>query len=257
MKRWIAMLLALVMVVSLAACGSSETKETEAPKNTAAKETEAKTDAAEADMKGEAQAASGDSLDICLALLGDNIDLNDYEEPEAEEESVCIYHNDWLDYTAEAFDYTMTIDGTTFTMGKTTYQEMMDKGWKATANMPESADAYNYYIPNCKKDSTQFAICLLNPNDSELPIEDTILTGITMEIQYGGSFDISGIHENATVADVIHAFGAPYYIYYSDTLGLELSYQDEMDGELSFTFDSNGAMTNVDYDFNNYNLVNN
>lgn len=263
MKKLIALLLAAAMIAGmLCACGSSKTetgaKETAAP----VQETEAMQEVPEDSIEEEAapaQVTSQDPLEVCKALLGDCVNLDDYDEPEYNDDrdsvSICQFNN-----IAGTFAYQLSLDaGADISLnGVTTYQDLLDAGW--SANMPETAEGHYRYInsasgPDGNFNGPWFTITVFNASENSAPIGEGYITSVGLEIKYAGDFSLSGITAASSVSDVIRMFGEPYYIYYSDTLGLCLKFKDDISGSLEFGFDASGTMTEGSYTYSDYNLV--
>lgn len=192
-------------------------------------------------------------IDAYKTLLGDCVDWNNYDAPDADEDSVTIWRTE---KTAPVFDFVVTLqDGTVVEInGKTVYQNLLDLGW--SSNMPETADAMYSYINSCTApDGKWVTISLCNPTEAAMPIAETFVTSISFDKDYAPDFDLSGLSFASTIADVTAVFGEPYYVYYSETLGLTLKYEDENINTLKFVFDAEGALAEVDYSFNRNSLV--
>lgn len=232
MKKFVALLLAMVMMMSLlAACGSSE-KET-------AEETQApvavETTAAQEQESPEEETSGNEVLDRCMAALDGILDLSNYDEPDADEESVDLNHSDLQKL---ALDYVVSVaDGDVFEL-PCLFQEMLDAGWSATMSIPEELEKNTYttsWLEN--EDGQTFAVSVYNVSEDTLPIGECYVAFVQINAEVT-EFEIDGITNRSTVADVIEAMGEPHNIYF---------YADEVD-ELTLTYHGEHGNLTVDFD---------
>lgn len=258
MKKLIALLLALVMVLSMVACGSSEepAETTAAPAETAPAQEETtpvETEAPDSDEEDEEVLSNEEALAICLGMLGDSLNLDNYDEPEVEDGKVYLYQSEDIE---SELDYVVTImeDLDICLDGVTTCQDLTDAGF--AFNFPETVEGLNRYSGTCKHESgAWFTSTIVNPNEGAKPVGECYVTMITVIPQYVGDFEVNGINASSTIADVIAAYGEPYYVRYSQYRGLSIQFHDEISGAVAFAFTDDGVLDNVMYSYNDYNLV--
>lgn len=265
MKKMFALLLVAALLASmLCACGNSNTEtadpvvqETEAAQKAPVDTDEEETPAEESTQ--DPQEACKALLEVCKALLGDSLDLESYGEPECDEDGDSVSFFGYEKVCA-AFDYQLSLAaGADISLnGVTTYQELLDAGW--SANMPETAEGHYRYINSASGsegifNGPWFTITVFNASENSAPIGEGYITGVGLEVKYAGDFELSGITADSSVADVVRVFGEPYYIYYSEITGLCLKFKDDISGSLEFDFDASGVLTNVDYNYSDYNLI--
>ena len=149
--------------------------------------------------------------DVYKTLMGDCVDWNNYDAPEADEDSVTVWRTE---KAAPAFDFVVNLQGDIVVEinGKTVYQNLLDLGW--SSNMPETADAMYSYINSCNApDGKWMTISLCNPTEAAMPIAETFVTSVSFDKEYAPEFELNGITFASTIADVTAAFGEPYYLY--------------------------------------------
>lgn len=249
MKRALAMLLAVAMLAALlCGCASEGTKETQQTQQPQATEAAAEENVTEAQKPA---TATGTPKEIVETMVGDLLDLSAYEVDE-DEDSISYYYYD----QHGSFPYEITISELNLQLnGVTTYQDLLDAGWYS--NMPETADASCALINTLVGPEGQhITISLGNVNDEEIAIGETYLLGVTGQVKNCGGFTIGDLTENSTISDVINAIGTPYYLYYSEYVGLTVKFEDSCRAQnsLSFTFNQDGVITEISVLYNHYNL---
>ena len=198
--------------------------------------------------------ACGGPAAACKKLLGDTVNLDNYDKPDVSSGTVYYRHSNDSTVT---LDYTVHLKAcnSAISMPVTTYQDLLDAGWNG--NMPGTAEGRHTYTSTIKAPNGAFlSVTVFNPSEEDVPSNTAIVTGVTCSPANAGGFSIGSINEGSSVADVIAAYGEPALISYSESAsGLNLVYEDDMDGTLQFTFDAAGVLTDMKYYYSEYNLV--
>lgn len=258
MKKFFALVLAVLMVFCMTACaGGASSKETEAAtvkaetKSAEAAETEAENE----DVLEKTEAAEDENslLAVVKELLGNAVSLSDYELSYEDEESVSLY---LLDGERIELDYSIDLgDGTTIQLPMV-YGDLLDAGWTNTQEWTEKVESNTAgFSAHTNADGKSIYITVKNHTSETMDLADIWVISVNLGGDYTEEFDIHGISKGASMADVVAAWGLPYHIYYfcsaddNDYASLEFEYS-AINGSLSFEFDlETGLVASASYAF--------
>lgn len=242
MKKLIALLLAMIMVLSMAACGSSEepAETTVAPAETTPADNEQvqndQPENEESDLEAELK-----------AIVGTAVDLNAYEVRYVDEEQARLM---LIDEENTVLDYVITVGEGTRLQLPCAYSEALNAGWVSSVEWEENQEG-NTLGTDTHSDASgnTINITIQNPTEETMNLADLWITSVTAGngLDYTAAFDVSGISEGSTMANVVSAVGLPAYISYyvdEDYVSLKFEY-NAADGFLTFYFDPETALVSA------------
>lgn len=249
MKKLIAMLLALVMLLSLAACGSSgaEEKGNDALAANPTEPTAQQTDPAAQDTTGEPAGQEANLQTEMESILGTAIAKDVYELRYMDEEQVSL---ELIDAEYVELDYVITVGEGTKLQLPCAYSEALNAGWVSDTEWEETQEG-NTVGGGTHTDASgnTIGMTIQNPTEENMNLTDLWITGVTAGNGHGytAAFEVSGISEGSTMANVVSALGQPYYIVYyvdEDYVSLKFEY-DAADGGLNIYFDPETALVSA------------
>lgn len=244
MKKLIALLLAAAMIAGmLCACGSSKTdsKLQQPSKETASVQAEntPEQDDSEESAQGDSQYA------VVEALLGEVLSLSDYEVAYEDEELLTL---ELIDFTRAKPDYCVQLgDGTTLQL-PVHFGDLLDAGWVSEQQWADNQDGntFGYTVMTNTNGKTIYAF-VKNPSDEGTTLRDCWVTTVFLGGTYTEDFDVNGVSANATMAEIVAAWGLPttVYCYQNDKVIFDYC---PIDGTLEFRVDWNtGLLFEVRY----------
>lgn len=255
MKKALVLLLVLCMVLSLCACGSSgdpdSGKETESTESTTAQNQSGQEGES---LKEEGTTTESELVTAAKTILGTAISLDADYALVYEDEDIVYFS--LVDGEYAQMDYTVYLEDGTAMKLPTAYTELTAAGWTSRSQWEEveaQSAGYDWYT---NSDGKTIQISFLNAGSEPIPVEETTITGIDLGSRLGctAGYQICGISEGSTVAEVTAALGKPNEIHYqlSSYNGepeLELIYaSSNVYGHLTFYIDGQGSLvTGVSY----------
>lgn len=251
MKKTIAMLLALVMVLALTACGSTEAEE----KNPADASNEQKENVSQ--DAADDNADSEESLLIDLkAILGEAVSVDDYELSYMDEEFANLQ---LLDDDYKELDYLIKLgDGTAIELPMV-YGELLDAGWVSATSWTETVEGNSAgFASHSNAAGDTIFVTIKNPTNQFMDLEDTWITGVHVGDDFTADFDIGGVSQGDTVETLIAAFGLPSSIEYfvdEDYASVDFIYL-AVDGSVEFAIDvETGTVLGANYSHSDSDLA--
>lgn len=266
MKKTLAFLIVLVLLISLPACGSGSNSTTQNSNGTAASENakeETATDVAESATSNTEEIAKFENF------IKDYVDLTHYDtvNTTGSKGSIALKDDYKPDYETKkdvslVNDIKVVYEDDIEIKKGTKYQEFLDKGWEPKGDLDYASLENNYIYSGIDlyKNDKKIQISLMSDKKETTPIKDCVVA-TAIEYSYKlqdtakkNSFDLSKkdpsspdymingkISKNSSLKDIISAFGEPTNIVNTEK-ALSISYYDAGNGELEFMLSPDGKV---------------
>ena len=234
MKKYLALICALLMIVSLCACGASQESKISGPDDdtikgdiqsyiqdmiddsaqvTTMEKTSVEEDGSNVIIKCNAVYKGKNGLEqgdftLTYSRKGNDFKLVKCRANLEEEDKTTVADSDNL------YDFVFTLDGTKYQL-PFAFTDLTDNGWTITSNDASSeseisANSYEYL--NMAKDGHKITVYIINPSGNVKTVKECRVGGVEVETYYlgdNGLFSMAkGINLESTQEDITAAFGS-------------------------------------------------